>query len=160
MLDKAEVPEVKREDMKIVFSDGVITISGERKREMEEQEANEIRIESFYGPFSRSFSLSDNVDRKSIRGDQRRCVACSYSKDRNAQSNRHRRSIDRLPGGRAVSRSVVFETTGAGACRSGCCILKFAHFRDTLASRGCYAGDKHALRRSSTGRSDDCESAA
>lgn len=70
-LIKAELPEVKKEDVKITLNDGVITISGERKREKEEKGANEIRIESFYGTFSRSFSLPDNVDPKGIRAESK-----------------------------------------------------------------------------------------
>lgn len=68
-LIKAELPEVKKEDVKITLTDGVITISGERKQEKEEKDSNEIRIESFYGTFSRSFSLPDNVDTKGIRAE-------------------------------------------------------------------------------------------
>lgn len=68
-LIKADLPEVKKEDVKITLADGVLTISGERKREKEQKDANEIRIESFYGTFSRSFSLPDNVDVKAIRAE-------------------------------------------------------------------------------------------
>jgi HSP20 family protein len=70
-LIKAELPEVKKEDVKITLNGGVITISGERKREKEETDANEIRIESFYGTFSRSFALPDNVDTKGIRAESK-----------------------------------------------------------------------------------------
>lgn len=70
-LIKAELPEVKKEDVKITLNDGVITISGERKQEKEEKDANEIRVESFYGTFSRSFSLPDNVDTSAIRAESR-----------------------------------------------------------------------------------------
>lgn len=70
-LIKAELPEVKKEDVKIMLNDGVITISGERKLEKEESEANEIRIESFYGTFLRSFSLPDNVDATGIRAESK-----------------------------------------------------------------------------------------
>ena len=70
-LIKADLPEVKKEDVKITLVDGVLTISGERKREKEQKDANEIRIESFYGTFSRSFSLPDNVDTKSIRAESK-----------------------------------------------------------------------------------------
>ena len=70
-LIKAELPEVKKEDVKITLNDGVITISGERKKEKEEKNANEIRVESFYGNFSRSFSLPDNVDEKAIRAESK-----------------------------------------------------------------------------------------
>jgi HSP20 family protein len=44
----------------------VITISGERKYEKEDKTANDLRIESFYGTFSRSFSLPENVDTDKI----------------------------------------------------------------------------------------------
>jgi len=59
---KAELPEVKKEDVKITLENGVITIAGERRHEKEQKDANEIRTESFYGAFSRSFSLPENVD--------------------------------------------------------------------------------------------------
>jgi len=65
-LIKAELPEVKKEDVKITLLNGVITISGERRQEKEEKDANEIRVESFYGTFSRSFAMPDNVDEKAI----------------------------------------------------------------------------------------------
>lgn len=68
-LIKAELPEVKKEDVKITLNDNVLTISGERKREKEDKDVNEIRIESFYGTFSRSFVLLNNVDAQAIRAE-------------------------------------------------------------------------------------------
>src|SRR5690349_12774692 len=53
-LIKANLPEVRREDVKVTLDNGAITISGERKREKEEKGESEIRMESFYGTFSRS----------------------------------------------------------------------------------------------------------
>lgn len=70
-LIKAELPEVKKEDVKVTLQDGVITISGERKHEKEDKSENEIRIESFYGSFSRSFALPDNVDAKGVRAESK-----------------------------------------------------------------------------------------
>jgi len=70
-LIKAELPEVKKEDVKITLSDGVLTISGERKMDKEEKSANDIRIESFYGSFSRSFALPSNVDEKGITAESK-----------------------------------------------------------------------------------------
>ena len=70
-LIKAQLPEVKREDVKITFDNGVITIAGERRMEQEQQEANEIRVESFYGTFSRSFALPDNIDANAIKAEQK-----------------------------------------------------------------------------------------
>ena len=66
---KTELPEVKKEDVQVMLDHGVITISGERKHEKEHKDANEIRIESFYGTFSRSFSLPENIDAKGIRAE-------------------------------------------------------------------------------------------
>ena len=64
---KAELPEVRKEDVKVTLDGGVITISGERKHQKEQKDANEIRIESFYGTFSRSFSLPENASYDDIR---------------------------------------------------------------------------------------------
>jgi HSP20 family protein len=55
--------------VKIAVADGVITISGERKLEREDKGENEIRVESIYGAFTRSFVLPDSVDAKLIRAE-------------------------------------------------------------------------------------------
>ncbi|WP_129781920.1 Hsp20/alpha crystallin family protein [Peristeroidobacter soli] len=68
---KAELPEVKKEDVNVTFEHGLLTISGERRQEKKQKNQNEIRVESFYGSFSRSFSLPDNVDAKNIRAESR-----------------------------------------------------------------------------------------
>jgi len=70
-LIKAELPEVKKEDVKITLENGVITISGERKQEKEAKDENEIRVESFYGTFSRSFVLPDNIDSNGVRAESK-----------------------------------------------------------------------------------------
>jgi HSP20 family protein len=70
-LIKAELPEVKKEDVQITLQDGIITISGERKHEKEHKDASEIRVESFYGSFSRSFSLPDNIDADNIKAESK-----------------------------------------------------------------------------------------
>lgn len=68
-LIKADLPEVKKEDVKISLNNGVITLSGERKQEMKQKDENQIRVESFYGTFERSFALPDNVDTAGIRAE-------------------------------------------------------------------------------------------
>ncbi len=68
---KAELPEVNKEDVKVTLDNGVITISGERRQSKEQTDENEIRVESFYGTFSRSFSLPENVDVKSVRAESK-----------------------------------------------------------------------------------------
>lgn len=54
---KAELPEVKKDDVKVTVEDGVLTIVGERKLEKEEKAKKYHRIESEYGSFTRSFTL-------------------------------------------------------------------------------------------------------
>ena len=68
-LIKCELPDVKKEDVKISVTDGVITISGERKWEREDQSENAIRVESIYGTFTRSFVLPENVDSENIQAE-------------------------------------------------------------------------------------------
>lgn len=68
-LIKAELPEVKKEDVKVTLQDGALTISGERKHEKKQKGENEIRVESFYGTFTRTFSLPDNIDTKGIHAE-------------------------------------------------------------------------------------------
>ena len=61
-LIKAELPEVKMEDVKITVEDGVLAISGERKFEKEEKERKYHRMERAYGSFLRSFALLEGAD--------------------------------------------------------------------------------------------------
>jgi HSP20 family protein len=63
---KAELPEVKREDVKVGIEDGVLTIRGERKLEKEEKGQKYHRIERAYGTFMRNFMLPENVDEKKL----------------------------------------------------------------------------------------------
>ncbi len=61
-----EVPGIKREDVKISLEDHVLNISGENKLEKEEKGKKFHRIERYYGSFSRSFTLPENVDEEKI----------------------------------------------------------------------------------------------
>lgn len=61
-LIKAELPEVKKEDVTVSLEDGVLTIQGERKQEKEEKGKKFHRVERSYGSFVRSFTLPDRVD--------------------------------------------------------------------------------------------------
>jgi HSP20 family protein len=60
---KAELPDMKREDINVTFENGVLTLKGERKFEQEEtKRENFQRLERRYGSFSRSFTLPNTVD--------------------------------------------------------------------------------------------------
>ena len=60
-LIKAELPEVKKEDVKVTAEAGTLTIMGERKFEKEEKGRRYHRVERAYGTFGRSFSLPDDA---------------------------------------------------------------------------------------------------
>ena len=61
-LVKADLPEVKKEDVKVNVQNGVLTINGERKFEKEEKDKKYRRIERSYGTFFRSFTLPEGAD--------------------------------------------------------------------------------------------------
>ena len=59
---KIELPEMKREDIKVTVENSVLTIEGERKFDATTSATSTSRIERGYGAFRRSFSLSATVD--------------------------------------------------------------------------------------------------
>ena len=63
---KAEIPEVKKEDVAVTVDNGVLTIRGERKQEKEEKSKKFHRVERYFGTFMRSFTLPDHVDETKI----------------------------------------------------------------------------------------------
>jgi HSP20 family protein len=66
---KAEIPDVKKEDVKVTLEDGVLTIQGERKHEKEEKGKKYHRIERSYGSFVRTFSLPDVIDEDKVKAE-------------------------------------------------------------------------------------------
>jgi len=63
---KAEVPGIKREDVKINIEDHVLSIHGENEQVKEEEGEQFHRVERYYGSFRRSFTLPENVDEEKI----------------------------------------------------------------------------------------------
>ncbi len=63
---KAELPEVDKEDVTVSVDHGMLTISGERRFEKEEETETTHRVESMYGSFSRSFNLPADADEENI----------------------------------------------------------------------------------------------
>lgn len=61
-LIKAEIPGVKKEDVKVTVDNGILTIQGERKMEKEEKGKTFHRIERSYGSFVRGFRVPAGVD--------------------------------------------------------------------------------------------------
>jgi HSP20 family protein len=59
---KAELPEMKRDDITVTFENTVLTLSGERKNAFEDDGGTFHRNERAYGRFTRSFTLPPTVD--------------------------------------------------------------------------------------------------
>lgn len=63
---KVEIPEIRKEDVKLTVNNGLLTISGERK--LENLDDKQHRMERVYGHFSRSFNLPEDVRAENITG--------------------------------------------------------------------------------------------
>ena len=70
-LIKADLPEVRKEDVSITVQDGVLTLSGERRQEIRAENEKVHRVERTYGSFARRFALPENADEQSIRAESR-----------------------------------------------------------------------------------------
>lgn len=64
---KAEIPGMKKEDIKVTVRDNVLSIVGERKQEQETKEKTFHRIESYYGKFNRNIRLPSEVEADKIK---------------------------------------------------------------------------------------------
>ncbi|MGZ5503908.1 MAG: Hsp20/alpha crystallin family protein [Chthoniobacterales bacterium] len=63
---KTDLPEMKKEEIKVNVENGVLSISGERKVEKEEKNKKFHRIERSYGSFERTFTLPEDADATKI----------------------------------------------------------------------------------------------
>ena len=71
---KAELPDLKREDIDIRVENNALTLSGQKKAEEEINEDRFHRIERTYGHFSRTFSLPNTVDTGKIAAEYKNGV--------------------------------------------------------------------------------------
>ena len=65
-LIKADLPAIRREDVKVGVTDGVLTIEGERRQEKEEENRKVHRVERSFGKFIRRMSVPTDVDQAKI----------------------------------------------------------------------------------------------
>jgi HSP20 family protein len=59
---KADLPEMKKDEVRITVEDGILCVSGERKTEKEDQKRKFHRTERSFGNFRRSFTLPEDAD--------------------------------------------------------------------------------------------------
>lgn len=70
-LIKAELPDVRREDVHVTVDNGVLTIRGERKHEHEEKSKRYHLHERSFGTFLRRFTLPEGADAGKVRAEYR-----------------------------------------------------------------------------------------
>ena len=70
-LIRASLPAVKKEDVTVTVEDGMLTLSGQRRQQDERKDEKFHKVESFYGSFSRSFSLPEGTDPSAIRAESK-----------------------------------------------------------------------------------------
>ncbi len=68
---KADLPEMKKDEVRVTVEDGILCVSGERKSEKEDQKRKFHRIERSYGNFRRSFTLPEDTDSTKVTADFR-----------------------------------------------------------------------------------------
>ena len=68
---KADLPEMKKDDVRVTVEDGILSVSGERKSEKEDQKRKFHRIERSYGTFRRSFTLPEDADSMKVTAEFR-----------------------------------------------------------------------------------------
>jgi HSP20 family protein len=66
---KADLPEMKKDDVRVTVEDGILCVSGERKSEKEDQKRKFHRIERSFGNFRRSFTLPEDANGSKVTAD-------------------------------------------------------------------------------------------
>ena len=70
-LIKADLPEVKREDVEVTLENSILTLKGERRMKESKEDDKQLRVESYYGSFSRSFHVPEDVEISAIRAESK-----------------------------------------------------------------------------------------
>src|ERR1041385_8794758 len=68
---KADLPEMKKDDVRVTVEDGILSVSGERKSEKEDQKKKFHRIERSFGTFRRSLTLPEDADSTKVTAEFR-----------------------------------------------------------------------------------------
>ena len=71
---KADLPDIKPEELDIRVENNILTIRGERKFEKKVDEGNYLRVERSYGSFTRSFALANTVNTEAIKAEYKHGV--------------------------------------------------------------------------------------
>lgn len=66
---RAELPGLKKDNIKVTLENGVLTLSGEKRYETEKDEATYHLRETRQGKFERRFRIGEGIDRNAIKAD-------------------------------------------------------------------------------------------
>ena len=64
---KADLPGLNKDDINVSIQENILTISGEKKQELNVKEDDYLRTERFYGSFHRAITLPIEVDRTKVQ---------------------------------------------------------------------------------------------
>lgn len=68
-LIRADLPGVRKDDVKVSVQDGMLAIQGERRHDEEEKGRKFHRIECSYGNFARSFRMPVDTEESSVKAE-------------------------------------------------------------------------------------------
>ncbi|MFT6895800.1 MAG: HSP20 family protein [Paraglaciecola sp.] len=89
----AELPGLDLDNINLDLSDGILTLSGEKKTEKEEDKSGNYHLtERSYGYFKRSFSLPPSVEEDKIKADFKKGVL-HVSMPKSEKAQQHQRKI-------------------------------------------------------------------
>jgi len=64
-----EMPGVTKDDVKITLENNMLSISGTKKNESKKEDSTLIMNEIFFGEFSRTFTVTDDIKKDDIEAD-------------------------------------------------------------------------------------------
>jgi HSP20 family protein len=101
---KAELPDIKPEQLDIRVENNILTIRGERKFEKKVDEGSYLRVERSYGTFSRSFALANSVNTEAIKADyQNGVLTLSIPKREEAKPKQIKVNVESTPASAAAA---------------------------------------------------------
>ena len=132
-LIKVDLPEIKKEEVKVTVENGVLVLSGERKLEKEEKGRKYHRIERAYGSFGRTFSLPDNADAEKVNAEFNEGVLKLHIAK--SEAARPKQIEVKISSGYALDSTLSLGVTGgSGRCRR-------------LSANHCFVGEPIFSRR-------------
>lgn len=86
---KAEIPGVKKEDIKVDVEGGVVSIMAELKHESEVRTGKQLRTERVYGEQRRSFTLPHEIDEAKVVASYAEGVLTLNLPKKSAKASKH-----------------------------------------------------------------------